>query len=668
MAKLTDDELAGFLGQEISQADGWDSDELASNREQALDYYFGRPNAAPSMTGRSSVQSLDVADMHGAVLAAMMPAFEIDDLVSFEPLGEDDIDQARLESSAVNYMVMQENDGYMMFKESIHDALLLRNGLVKVWLDELENITREQYEGLTDLEVYNAKDRPANVDFTITKEEKRPDGLIDLSIKYTEHVSKLRVTSIDPTEFIWSLNHDSIFLQGVKFCAERTYPTRSDLIEMGYDKALVDDLAHTSMDTKNDSNARNRDNSDSAWKSQQKAQDVIEMFDCYYRVDMDGDGVAELRNIYYASGSRKILANDPIDFVPYASGTAWLNPHRFSGVSMFDRMQTVQDAKTRILRQWLDNQNAANNARLGVVTNLVDMDDVLNSRPGGVIRMDSPDAIVPIPSPDIGASAASALGYLDTVRSERGGASLDLQTQGQNLIGDSGVGIERQFSSREQQTADMLRTLSETLVKETYKLVHTAMRTWLPGNIQFNARGNFQTANPQEWQARERVNVQTGLSSAERLARKSTLEQIILQQKEFISQGQAGVITDQTKVHNAILDWSLFSGVDNPERYWLDPASEEAQAAQQRNAQGAQEQEQKMDKLATDAITVPAQLQGAKILEDARQFDDELDFKYTEAGIKAETEEAKIVGNAALELEKGALKLVEDRQEAALDD
>lgn len=654
MPQLDDEELAKFLGQEISQADGWDGDELASNREQALDYFFGRIEAAPTIPGRSSVQSLDVADMHSAVLAAMMPAFEIDDLVSFEPGGEQDVEQARLESDAVNYMVMQENDGYLLFKQSIHDALLLRNGLIKVWLDEREVVTTESYSGLTDLEVMQLKRVPPNVQWEVTHSERQSDGLVDLRMRYTQTLRELKCTSVDPTEFIWSQNHDSILLDDVPFCAERKFPTRSDLVEMGFDKGTVADLAHVNMDTKNDVQSRNRDNYDNTWRSQQPAQERIEVWDCYYRVDVDGDGIAELRNILYASGSRVVLENEPADFVPYASGTAWLNPHRFTGLSMFDRMKEVQDAKTRILRQWLDNQNNANNSRLGVVQNLVEMDDVLNSRPGGVIRMDSPDAIVPIVAPDIGTSAQSAMQYLDTVRSERGGASLDLQTQAANVIGDTASGIERQFSSREQQTADMLRTLSETLVKETYKLVHKAMRSWLPGNMEFNARGKFQSADPSQWPERERVNVKTGLSNAERLARKATLEQIILQQKEFISAGQAGIVTDATKLHNAILDWSLFAGVDNPERYWIDPGSPEAQQAAQQAAAQQREQQDFERKLMEDGISVPAQIDGAKVVEDARQADNELEFKYWEASLGAEVEEAKIVGSAALELEKQA--------------
>lgn len=662
---MTDDELSAALDAEIWQADGWDGDELSSNREQALLYFKGDSKAAPSMTGRAQVQSLDVADMHGAVLAAMMPAFEIDDLVQFEPTSAQDVDQARLESDAVNYTVMQANDGYMLFKEAIHDALLLRNGLVKVWVDERTETTTDEYEGLTDMEALQVRGPDQqNQDTEILRDEAE-NGLRNLTVRRTTTTRDLKVTAIDPTDFVWSQNHDSLSLERVPFCAERTYPSRSELVVQGYDETTVYELADITQNIKNDHNARNRDNFDNTWQTQEPSQERVEIYECFYHVDFDGDGVGELRRVIYATGSRVILANDPAPFVPYASGTPWINPHRFVGYSMYDRMKEVQDAKTRILRQWLDNQNHANNARVGVVTNLVEMDDVTNSRPGGVIRMDSPDAVVPISVPDIGASCERAMAYLDTVRSERGGASLDLQTRAANVIGDTAQGIERQFSSREQQTADMLRTLSETLVKETYKLVHRAMREFIPSGVEFRARGEFQSTNPSEWPARERVNVKTGLSNSERLNRMQSLQLIIQQQKEFLGAGQGGIFTDDDKLHNALEDWCLFAGIDNPERYWSDPKSEQAQQTRQQLAQQQQQEQQKLDQLARDAITVPAEIDGARLMEDARQHDEDLAFKYVELDAEQEQKEAEIVSDATVTLTQQAMKDAEKRRNSA---
>lgn len=663
---MDDNELSTAIDEAIFQADGWDSDELSANRERALQYYYADDTIAPYPAGRSGVHSMDVHDMHSAVMAAMMPAFEIDDLVSFEPDGDEDVDQARQESNAVNYMVMQNNSGYMVFKQAIFDALLLRNGLVKVWVDQREEATTQQYEGLTSIEAQQIRTGAPDIDVEILDEQRDSDGLTNMSVRLTRYTEKLRVESVDPTRFVWDGNHDSIELSDVKFCAERDFPTRSDLILQGFDKRKIDELQPFTLDTKNDTVARNRDNYNQQYDSAERSQERIETWECYYRIDYDGDGIAELRRILYAPGSRVILENEESDLIPYAAGTARVQPHRFIGVSIYDLMKNVQDSKTRILRQWHDNQNHANNARVGAVENAVNMDDLTNSRPGGVVRITDPNALVPIPALDIGGSCQAALEYMDTVRSERGGASLDLQNQQTRIMGQTATGIERQFSSRELQTADMLRTLSETLVKQTYLLVHAAMRLWMRGSV--SVRQGMETFNvePAQWAARERVNVKTGLSQAERNQRTGSLEQIIMVQRELIAAGYNGIITDEAKVYNALMDHAVFSGIDNPHRYWSNPESPEAQQAAQMKQAEAREAQAKQDKLLQDGITVPAEIEGAKLMQSAVEHRDEMEFKYVELAVENEQKEAELVADAATELTKAQISNEQaDRTDAA---
>eukprot|EP01047_Picozoa_sp_COSAG01_P075249 COSAG01_NODE_12837_length_1678_cov_1.441419_1_plen_114_part_10 len=112
MPKLTKDQILTAAKQGIAQADGWAMGELAEMHRTALDYYYGSNNAAPAADGRSALQSSDVADMVEAVNAQMMPAFEPEDLVEFEPLNDEDIDQAASETEAVSYVVMRQNNGF----------------------------------------------------------------------------------------------------------------------------------------------------------------------------------------------------------------------------------------------------------------------------------------------------------------------------------------------------------------------------------------------------------------------------------------------------------------------------------------------------------------------------------------------------------------------------
>ena len=152
MARMTEAELKAAVLEQIEDSEGYETDELSRLRQEALDYYFNRPSAAPTAPGRSSLQSSDVADMIEAVCAQILPAFEGESIVEFEPINENDVEQARVETDTVNYGVMQLNKGYYELQTAIRDALLLRNGLMKVWLDENTEVDKETYVNQTELE------------------------------------------------------------------------------------------------------------------------------------------------------------------------------------------------------------------------------------------------------------------------------------------------------------------------------------------------------------------------------------------------------------------------------------------------------------------------------------------------------------------------------------
>ena len=66
---------------------------------------------------------------------------------------------------------------------------------------------------------------------------------------------------------------------------------------------------------------------------------------------------------------------------------------------------------------------------------------------------------------DLGPSSIALLNYMDSVRSERGGASLDLQAAQLQVAGETAHGIERQFTSKEALARLITRTLAETMLR-----------------------------------------------------------------------------------------------------------------------------------------------------------------------------------------------------------
>jgi hypothetical protein len=242
MAEMNEDTVRATLEMEIGLATGWDGDELSALRADALQYYFAeKPKAG--LEGSSSVISTDVADMLEAVVAQMMPGFTGDAVVEFDANNAEDEDQAQEESDIVNFIILEQNRGFVLLQEAVRDALLLRNGWIKVWLDDRETVTIERFPGVAKeaIAAIEAMDRSDNVTLEVETEENEADSsLVDAKVMVKRRLKVLRLKSVDPTLMSWESAWDSIFLDGIRFIAERDWITRTDLILQGFSKSKVD--------------------------------------------------------------------------------------------------------------------------------------------------------------------------------------------------------------------------------------------------------------------------------------------------------------------------------------------------------------------------------------------------------------------------------------------
>jgi hypothetical protein len=261
---------------------------------------------------------------------------------------------------------------------------------------------------------------------------------------------------------------------------------------------------------------------------------------------------------------------------------------------------------------------------------------------------------------------------MDKQRSERGGASLDLASAEMQLAGNVGdQGAERQISIKEQLAGQMTRTLANTLIKQTYILVHSTLRLYMPGELTAKLNGQWTTTDPSDWAERRKVNVQSGMTQGEKQQRLQALNALIAQQVNFISQGKGDEITNDGKVYNAVMDWSRAANLDNPEQYWIDPDSEQAMQAKQGKAEQAQAQQQAQVEAQNAMIEKQTQMQ-AELFGLSKQLekyvhDSELVYKYASDRLDAEVEEAKIIGSSTLDLTREQLRFANqgNKQEQA---
>ncbi len=636
--------FAQSLKAQLRHCAGFDGDELARNRKDALDYYFQRPRG-DEVAGRADVVSGDVSAMVEATLAQMIESFSSDRICDFDPLDAADEDQAQLESEAVQYFVMGRENGFLQLSMAIKEALLMRNGAVKIEaVDRVQRRTRRlgnvEPEALAQL---IASDDVVSYDYD------EQSGELAITREITSREFEMHSVSLD--NFLYFKQWHKPTLEGIPICAERHIDSRAELVALGFPRDRVNNLTPYKANVKTESQARDPRTTSYTNTAIDSSQDQIEWFEVYVRVA--SGGADELRRIALHDTDGVILDNVPVSRIRLAAGTAIINPHRFTGISLYDKLKQVQDNRTALRRALHDNINASNRARLAGIDGIVNSDDVTDGRVNNLVRVknvvqDVRQALMPITVQDTSANILANLESTARERSEMGGAALDLQTANMQIGGDrmGSQGLDRAYSVAEQLSALMMKTIAATLIRDVFLLAHDTLREFFDEPLPIKRNGKWQYVNPADWPERRSVTVKPGMSPGERSRRAQSLGNVIDAQMMLADRGMDEVLVDLGGFNRAVMDWCRLNEVQNPEQYFVDPESDQAQAALRRKAEQRE----------TEDMNRKALMQQAFGLEQLRtalakyQGDADRQFQYFDAVLKSEVEEAKIVGKATADM------------------
>lgn len=642
------DKLQSVLTREIARAEGADSDDLSTNRAQAMDYYWAKPRG-DEKEGRSDAQSTDVADMVNADLALLVPMISTDAVAMFEANGEEDEAQAEAESAAVNKIIIEENAGFIEIQEACKDALLLKNGCLKVTVDDFTEVQSFPLPpGLPNEQIAALLEPRTEGD---TREIK--DNMLTVM-----RDRRRFVVNAVPIENISYQAGYCGRLQDIRFFAEEISYTRSELVEMGIDRKTVDELPTYSEGWNKETSRKRNATHTSTNDAETRDQDQVECHECYQLIDLNGDGVSERYRCLIAN-RQTLLDYEPADLLPYSLGSPFLNPHRITGESLFDHLKATQDVKTKLLRQYLDNVAVINNGRYAYDPDATYEEDVLTPKAGGGIRARNPaQSVVPIPVIDVTSGIQMALDYQDKMRTERGGAALEMLSSDKQLVGETAHGIERQMAMREQMVSMMGKNLAETLIRGIYELTHEFMRRYASEPVIVRRAGQAVPLDPRQWPMRKRCNVTTGMSPGQRGHIQSVLQQAVQVSFTAMQAGANGILADAQTIYRQLQAWMRTAGIDNPESLWIDPSSPKAQQAAQSQAQSQAAQAKQQ----TDLIKAQLRLEADKTASSDRQHHGDLRFKYDELNVKTEIEEAKLTVTSTVDLEKERMKINAQRR------
>ncbi len=597
-------ELQSLLSNQIQNALGYLGGQLSDSRTKSLEYYLG-DKLGTEIDGRSQVVSTDVADTIESLLPNLLRVFTASDkVVHCEPMTAEDVPMAAQATAYLNHVFYKENDGFQLLYNFFKDALIEKNGFLKIYWDDSEKVDYETYENLSivekealqdtkdEIEIVEEEvfeDEFAKEEFEKVLEQYQAQGvdtsqvqvpnfdLYNCKIKRIKKTGRVKIESIPPEEFL--IDRSAKTIEDADFVSHKVLMTRSDLVAMGYPQDEIDELPKSDLDIYNDEqNVRLTDVDDyNISSATDTTTEKVLVYESYVKYDYDEDGIAELRKIVSAGADgHHILSNMPCDNVPFVTITPIPMPHRFYGRSIAELVEDVQLMKSTVMRQLLDNMYLTNNNRVAVMDGMVNMDDLLTTRPGGIVRTKQPpnQVMQPLQAQPISQQAFPLLSYLDSVREGRTGVSKEAQgLSPDTLNAKTATGVNALMQQTQMRSELIARVFAETGVKSLFKKIFELMVKYQDKEKIIMMSNQYIPVRPTEWKDRFNISIVVGLGTGSKEQQTIMLNSILERQLQAfqIQGGKEMPMVNLKNMYNTLTKMVENAGLKNVETYFVDP-------------------------------------------------------------------------------------------------
>ena len=556
---MEQNELKSILQAEIDDAIGFIESETVDQRKQALQAYLRQPYGN-EVEGKSQIVTGEVAEAIDGALPSLVRIFTgSDNIVVFEPQGPKDEASAKQATDYCNWVFNRDNEGVSILHDWFKDALMVKNGIVKAYWEDKEDVTKERYFDLTNDELAMLmSDETMEIveqdttEFPIFDPMGQPvidpmgmpvmGATHNVVVQQKKKSGKVTIENVPPEGFLISKKAKTI--ADSPFVAHRQMLTRSTLMAMGFNKKQVEGLQMGDALAFTPERVARYAAGEQPYQVQtdDPAMQEIEVFECYVKTDIDGKGIASLVQVFYASN--EILEDEKgkemveeVDYVPFHSICPIPIPHKFFGNSLADRTVDLQLIKTTITRQMLDNLYLTNNARVVAVEGQVNLDDLLTSTAGGVIRAKSPNAVQQLVVQNVAAQAFPMLQYLDTIQSKRTGVSDASQGLDPSVLQNvTAAAVASMQQAGAGKIELMARIFAETGVKSLFKGILHLLCKYQDKARLVRMRGEFVEFDPRTWANQYDVSINVGLGAGNRQEQMAMLSMVLAKQEQLIGQ------------------------------------------------------------------------------------------------------------------------------------
>jgi hypothetical protein len=603
---------------DFAKENAYGSDEasdLGKKRAKNIEAYLGL-NTNPAPEGRSQVVDRSVYETIQVMLPSLVRIFagSSDEICKAVAIGPDDEAAAEQTTAVLRHYVTEKNNWEQICADWIFDALVSINGYCMAYWDESKRLIREEYEGQSGEQIANLmKDKNVHVlQHSQTVDEQatadaqeayqqamqqyrqmaqmaqmqaqqtgQPPQLLPppqapeqvlkhhVVIERQENEGKVCIRVLAPEHCTVSSDTPNWMLDECPYFEYREQKTISDLRAMGLevDEDVSDDEDRSENE---ESMARDRfgENRDETNKGVMR---LVWARMVWVKADAEGD---EQSRLYYAIiVGRTVLFVQPVGRIPVASMTSQPLPHRHIGMSVAETITDLQDIKQAVKRGGLDNLYLANNGR-HVISSKVNVEDLLDSRPGGVVRMldeslPGEGHVFPLVHPFAFDSIVQSLEYFDQERQNRSGASRYFSGTDAGAINKTAQGtmaLQNMASMRIEHMARMMAPAVESLFSAVWEIVSKHANKALSLKL----KGQWTMVDPQAWRTKRDIRISVGVGAGNKDSMMAQLQMMLGAQVNLIPLGVAG----PEQIHATLTEMLKLAGFANPARFLIDPTKE----------------------------------------------------------------------------------------------
>lgn len=578
--KMNDEELLSFLQKKETAAAAYVWGQLGREREDAMREYHRLPYGNEE-DGWSQIVTSDVQDTVEWILPSMLKIFtSTDRAVSFEPVTANDVKGAEQATDACNYVFYKQNNGFLTLHTAFKDALMVRNCAVMWRKETKETVSNVPFKGATAEMLAMITQDGSEIVEANEETMQLPDGTPVLvysgRLKKVEERTIVKIEAFSPEDLLIDREWTSPLLDECPYVARVMRVTASDLKQMGFD-VLAEELRGSDVSGASQRISRITQDDDTATMERDDAgHDPLAegwLRIEFVLVDVDGDGIAERRCIYRLVD--KVLKNEIVSHVPIATFSPVLNAHRWDGMSVADAVSDLQKLHTELVRQTLNNLYLSNNPRTTVLTDAnwsprANIDDLLDSRPGGVVRMQQSDALGVHGTPFTAQSTLPMLEYVQGMRENRTGVTRYSQGLDGDSLNKTASGINQIMTAGQQRLELIARVAAECLLKPIFQGILKLLTEGGMEKIAFRLRDEFVEYDPNEWRDWYDMTINVGLGTGDKQSQMGALQMIAANQVQLMQMG----LVKPEQIYHAQAKLIEAAGFKDVQNFITDPSGQ----------------------------------------------------------------------------------------------